>query len=172
MILAVAVAAVLATPESSSESYRVRAASVYVGTVAEVRKVGTMPPDGGSTESRMEATLRDVKVLRGAAPADAAAGASVRYSQWDPPFEGGQVQYRLAAGEVAVVFGRSLSTDYPAAMVNGPARAVGALLRERRDWLAALDPDALRAQGVTEAQRPEQVKLYDRILEALGQPLQ
>jgi hypothetical protein len=161
----------LANVSDYTEARRVSSPTVYVGTVAELRKVGSLSLTGAQG-SRMEATLKGVKVLRGAPPAaGAAAEGVVRYDQWEPPLDGG-VQYRLAVGEVVVVFTRSLETDYPAALVNGTPKVVGENLRARRGWLAALDPDALRAQGLTEAQRPEQVKLYDRMLEALGLPLQ
>jgi hypothetical protein len=158
----------VAALEDQVEGRRVRAPVVYVGTVTEVRKLGSLD---GPQGARMEAVLKDVKVLRGPAPDDPAAPVSLRYDHADDP-EAGGLYHRAAAGDRVVVFARSLGKDYPLALVNGEAKVVGDGLRARRQWLLALDADGLRAQGLTEAQRPEQAKLYDRILAALGQPLQ
>jgi hypothetical protein len=156
-----------ASIEDHVESRRLRAPVVYVGTVAEVTRVGNLDvPQVG----RMEASLKDVKVLKGAPPPEGAGTVVLRYDHADEPIAGG-LFYRVAPGDVVVVFARSLGKEYPMALVNGTAKVVGDDLRARREWLAALDADGLRVQGVTEAQRPDQVRLYDRILGALGLPL-
>jgi hypothetical protein len=148
------------------ESRRVKAPVVYVGTVAAVTRVGNLDrPQVG----RMEATVKDVKVLRGSPP-EGGATVVFRYDHSDEPIEGG-LFYRVSPGDLVVVFAGSLGKEYPLALVNGTAKVVGDDLRARRQWLAALDADGLRIQGVTEAQRPEQAKLYDRVLGALGLPL-
>jgi hypothetical protein len=161
-------ALLLAGLEDQVEGRRVRAPVVYVGTVAEVRKVGSLD---GPQGARMEAVLKDVKVVRGPAPADPEAPVSLRYDQAADPDAGG-LYHSAAAGDLVVVFAGSMGKEYPLALVNGAAKVVGDGLRARRQWLLELDVDGLRAQGLTEAQRPEQARLYDRILAALGQPLQ
>jgi hypothetical protein len=154
-------------PVTHLESRRLRSRAVYVGTVSAIRRVGGLDGLSGENQGRMEATIALGKALR--APAKTAAPGEVRI-QFDSraPEPEGDGFYALAAGEGVLVFADGFEPAYPLELLHGPRPVVAAQVKALRDFVAAMDADAMRLHGLTPATRTAQVRLYDDALKALA----
>lgn len=149
------------------ESVRLKAPVVYVGTVTDVRRVGSLEGLAGPTPGRMEATVTVGKVLRAPASlAPPAAPVVVRYDTRSPEPEGDGF-LSLEAGERVVVFAETFDKSYPRELLHGPPAGLNQQVANLRTALDAMDPPTLLLHGLTPATRAQQARLYDDVGAAL-----
>jgi hypothetical protein len=162
----VLLAAAPEAPYRHLESVRLKAPIVYVGAVAEVKRVGALEGLAAPTQGRMEATVTVSKVLR--APAQAAAPASVvvRYDTRspEPPGDG---FFTLQVGDRVLVFAETFDKAYPRELLHGPPAGLSQQVANLRAALDAMDAPTLELHGLTPATRLQQVKLYEAAMAAL-----
>ncbi len=160
-------AAAAEPPVRHLESRRLRARTVYVGTVTTVSRLGALEGLTLETQGRMEALVHVVRVWHSPAGVKPPADVAVRFDSRapDPDDEG---FYTLVPGEAVLVFADGFEPAYPRDLFHGAPAALAAEVKALRDFVAAMDADTMRLHGLVAATRARQVRLYDEVLALLA----